>query len=165
MTIAKHLITCLVVLVLVACVEQKPTDSSKSRLPVSSDLASFRKYVNLPAEPRAVLFQTFNRSNQRVPGPTDWYLLALLTYDQSSASAITQKTKQSEPMELDADEIPHWLPDSVKTSLIKTPTGYRFPGQAYQAGSFAKSPLNDGEFVVSGDYVFLRLDCCTAKIE
>jgi len=149
---------------LVACTSQAE-GPPYVRTPASSDLQTFAKYVNLPEKPKAVTFETFYRAKpSRAPGPTDWSLMAVLTYDPAALQRIKEQGhQQKDPVMLDANEIRPWFPQAVKDTLVSSGNqGSRFASPAYQAKPFLKPPLNDGEFTVpdGSNYLFLQMDCC-----
>ncbi len=128
-------------------------------------MQAFEKYVNLPEKPTAVIFETLYRAKpSRTPGPADWSLLAVLTYDQSALPRIEDKSHdQKDPVVIDVSEIRPWFPQALRDALVRSADqGYHLPGPAYQASKFLKVPLNDGTFTVldSSGYLFLQMDCC-----
>jgi hypothetical protein len=135
------------------------------RTPASSDMQAFEKYVNLPEKPKAVTFETFYRAKpSRAPGPMDWSLMAVLTYDPAALERIKERARQQkDPVMLDSGEVRPWFPQTIKDALVSSSRqGSRFAGTAYKAKPFLKPPLNDGEFAVpdGSNYLFLQMDCC-----
>lgn len=140
------------------------------RTTASSDMQTFEKYVNLPEKPKAVTFETIYRTRPGgAPGPTDWSLIAILTYEPGALGRIKDKApRQKDPVLLDPGEVRPWFPQVVKDALVSSGSkGLYLAGTAYKAKAFLKPPLNDGEFAVPGnsDYLFLQLDCCGPNTE
>ena len=110
-------------------------------------------------------FETFYRAKPNdTPGPTDWWLMAVLTYDSATLERIKEKSHISrEAVILDASEIRSWFPQALKNALINSgDQRVRLPGPAYQANSFIKAPLNSGLFAVpfGSTCLLLQMDCC-----
>ena len=140
-----------------------------SRTRVSTDIDKLAQYVSLPARPASATWETLAMSDPQLPGPTDWYLMALLRYSKADLDSIARGAQPSnESAVLTTSEIRAWFPASLKSAF--TPTGggrLRFGGQSYRANVFYKGSLHDGYFVVepSEKAILLYLQCCTATIQ
>lgn len=139
-----------------------------TRTPVSTDIDKLARYVSFPARPASATWETLAISDPRLPGPTDWYLMALLHYSEADLDSIARGAQpSSESAALTISEIRPWFPASLKSAFI--PSGgetLRFNGQSYRANLFYKGSLHDGYFVVepSQRAILLYLQCCTATI-
>ena len=137
------------------------------RTPLSHDAGSLAEFVNLSSRPKSVLWETLNLSDPRVPGPTDWYLMALLLYGDDEVNAITRAAGQTrDPAVLEPGQMRPWFPDRLKADWTTEAGRYRFRGLTYRADSFYKGTLHDGYFVAAPNEreILLVLQCCTARI-
>ena len=131
---------------------------------VSSDVEALGKLITLPVRPVSAVWrrQVRGTPNSGIPGPTDWQLEALLTFDEDDAAHLTEEAKKSEkPRDIGSIEGIDWLPDEVRQSFEAAPNSskYRVKGDAYAAGAFAKPPLSQGYLIRLGErpQFFLKL--------
>jgi len=131
---------------------------------VSMDVEALSKLIKLPVRPVSVVWrrQVRGSANSRVPGPTDWHLEALLTFDTDDAEQVTDEAKKSEkPRDIGSIEGIDWLPSDAKQNFEADPntSKYKVKGEAYAADAFAKPPLSQGYLIRLGDspQFFLKL--------
>jgi len=131
---------------------------------VSTDVEALSRLITLPAPPVSAVWrrQVRGTPNSRVPGPTDWYLEALLTFDQDDAEKIAKEAKKLEKLrDIDSIEGVDWLPAETRQNLEAVPNTpkYKVKGEAYPADAFAKTPLLNGYLVRLGEspQFFLKL--------
>jgi hypothetical protein len=132
---------------------------------VSTDVEALSKIITLPARPVSVIWRRQIRgsaSDSGLPGPTDWYLEALLTFEPEDADHLTKEAKKSEKVrDIDSVEGVDWLPVEARQNFEPGPnrSKYKVKGDAYPAGAFAKTPLLNGYFIRLGEspQFFLKL--------
>ena len=123
---------------------------------VSTDVEALSKLINLPVRPVSAVWrrQVRGTANSRVPGPTDWYLEALLTFDQDDAEKLAQEAKKSEKLrDIGSIDDLDWLPSEARQNFEAEPNSskYRVKGEAYPADAFAKTPLLNGYLIRLGE--------------
>lgn len=122
----------------------------------STDIDALGRLITLPRRPTAAIWRRVRKgSNTRsdVPGPTDYELQAVLTFSNEDAENIVKEAAARErPGDVGTIKKLDWFPAEVKENLIEEPNSdeYRFKGETYDAGAFAKSPLTHGYFVRVG---------------
>lgn len=131
---------------------------------VSTDVEALSKIITLPARPVSAVWrrQVRGTADSRIPGPTDWYLEALLTFDQDDAERVTDEAKKSEkPRDIGSIESIDWLPSEARENFEADPNSskYKVKGEAHSAAAFAKPPLSQGYLIRLGDspQFFLKL--------
>ena len=131
---------------------------------VSTDVEALSRLITLPARPVSAVWrrQIRGTADSRVPGPTDWYLEALLTFDQVDADHLTDEAKKSEKLrDIDSIEGVDWLPTEARQNFEAVPNSskYKVKGDAYPADAFAKPPLSQGYLIRLGEspQFFLKL--------
>jgi hypothetical protein len=131
---------------------------------VSTDVDALSKIITLPVRPVSAVWrrQIRGTADSRVPGPTDWYLEALLTFEPDDAESLAEEAKKSEKLrDIDSIEGIDWLPEEARQNFEAVPNTpkYKVKGEAYPADAFAKTPLLSGYFVRLGDspQFFLKL--------
>lgn len=143
------------------------TACAKKKDAVSNDIDRLGKLIHLPARPASVSFETIDLSDSRALGPTDWYLMASLSYSGEQIAQITAQSKPAtEPGLLDKNEIRPWFSPALKANWIDAGAHLRSAASAYQATVFYKGTLHDGYFVAipGSNEIFLYMQCCTAFV-
>lgn len=139
------------------------TQTSKSK--VSSDVLELSKYIVLPYRPTAVLWQTAIQGNasNRVPGPTDWELTAILTFSQADVEKIVAEAALQENPYVDSVQPQEWFPPELKAYVVKDAnTGeYQLQGKVYSAIAFTKLSLRNGLLLRVGETQYLLLHLYT----
>jgi hypothetical protein len=159
-------------LALGSCQSVHKTDSTGGavyeRTPASTDIEALGKYIKFPVRPLAVAWETLSMSGQGAPGPTDWYLMAVLRYKEPDLDALAKSSESTNtPPVLDSNELRPWFPQDLKAAWTAGPGGqFQLQGPAYKASAFYKGPLHDGYFAIvpKTDELFLYIQCCTATI-
>ncbi len=131
---------------------------------VSTDVEALSKLITLPARPLSAVWrrQVRGTANSRIPGPTDWQLEALLTFDQDDAEQLMEEAKKSDkPRDIGSIETVDWLPSEARQYFESVPNSskYKVKDEAYAADAFAKPPLSQGYLVRLGPspQFFLKL--------
>jgi len=131
---------------------------------VSTDVEALNKLITLPVRPVSVVWrrQIRGAANSRVPGPTDWYLEALLTFDPDDVKRVADEAKTAEkPRDIGSIDGIDWLPSEVRQNFDAEPNSakYKVKGEVYAASAFAKPPLSQGYLVRLGEtsQFFLKL--------
>ncbi len=130
-----------------------------------SEVETLSKLINLPFHPTQVIWQVREvTSNQPESfGPTDWALLALLTFEKTHFQKILEQSPEQVNPEQSvfwkAEYIFDWFPPQLKEKLVLAGEKYRWSIHTRTAQIFAKSPLLQGYFVPLADHfqVFLFL--------
>lgn len=91
------------------------------------------------------------------PGPTDYVVVAVLTYDEPVEEAIASLGLEPRANITVGETLTEaWLPAALAEHIVATPEGYlRFEGAAYDAGPVLGSPLTAGYILVVDRYVVL----------
>lgn len=132
---------------------------------VSADVETLGKYINLPSRPIKVFWQTVDITKpSSVPGPTDWSLIAVLTFNEQDLDSILRGSVRSQQMNrpyIQEKFVLAWFPLELKKSLAssETPGFWRINQDGYEPDLFEKAPLLHGYFVRVGKTsdVFLYL--------
>src|SRR5262245_1854959 len=96
-----------------------PTANSnqKDNSVVSTSVEDLGKLVNLAERPSSVAWRkrTLGAANSSVPGPTDWQLEAVLTFDQAQAERLIEAAKKSEsPRDIGSVDSVDWVPAETR---------------------------------------------------
>ena len=123
---------------------------------MSTSVEELGKLVNLTEHPSSVVWRkrTLGAANSSVPGPTDWQLEAVLTFDQAHAQQLIEQAKKSEsPRDIGSLETVDWLPTETQQYFHQDvgSSKYKPAGEIYSASPFVKSPLTQGYLVRLGD--------------
>ncbi len=134
-----------------ACNNSNPLKNGKEKITVSKNKKELEKIISLKVfNPRSVEFvykpMGTQTENDRVPGPTDYMLQAVLYFDitdnvhRQGCSPIEQSQSSRDDFNFE------WLPDDVRKELLKDSDTTR----GYQASCFYKGVL------MHGSYYYLR---------
>jgi hypothetical protein len=131
---------------------------------VSTDVDGLAAIIRMPIRPVSVVWrrQVLGSAGSQVPGPTDWELEALLTFDQNDAERLADEARHSEkPRDIGSIDGIEWLPSEARSDFEAVPKSsrYRAKGESYVATSFAKPPLSQGHLTRLGESprFFLKL--------
>lgn len=136
------------------------SETGKSN-PASDNLEQLLDVVQLPEIPDEVVWkeETLGKSNDnRVPGPTDKKLVAVLKYTPEGAAkliSIIEKNKQPEQIEIGAES---WFPEEL-TAQAQMSGNEMLKGTAYGANQFLNIPYGSGKItrVENTNYFVLEL--------
>lgn len=110
-------------------------------------LQSWFDLTDLP-QPNSVQWIQMFRSipDEQLPGPTDYYIVAVLHYDEPVSSlGTTLKLSSYGDLYIEDDLLANWMPDNIVKAFTRTPEGYLiFNGDAYEPGAILLPPLNFG---------------------
>jgi len=134
---------------------QNMSTAERKEAEPSTDIDALNRVITLTRRPTAAIWQRAVKGSGRsdVPGPTDYELQAVLTFSEEDAESIVEEAaKRERPSDVGTIKKLDWFPAEVKENLIEEPGSdeYRFKGETYDAGAFAKSPLTHGYFVRVG---------------
>jgi hypothetical protein len=117
---------------------------------VSTDLDELARRIRLPYRPTAAQWQTarLGAASADVPGPTDWALVAVLSFAEGDAEKLMAEAgKRRRPTAIGVEPL-EWFPPELKAQLVSAPGAKgplsRVSGDAYDAADFAKPPLSAG---------------------
>lgn len=123
----KNLIAIAAATLLIASCNEK---DNKTETVTSKDIAKLKKHLNLkPAQPDSVQYKLTinNNSFGTVPGPSDYYLEAVLYYNDSIFKRIKEEYHN---VDYNAPGFKKetfdfkWLPESIKNELNTSPENY-----------------------------------------
>jgi hypothetical protein len=116
----------------------------------STDVDELAKRIRLPYRPAAAQWQAarLGGASADVPGPTDWALIAVLTFAEEDAEKLMAEAgKRRRPTSIGVEPL-GWFPPELKAQLVTAPGAkgpmVRVSGDAYDAADFAKPPLSAG---------------------
>lgn len=137
-------------------------NSPENKNDIETDIDELAKNINLPVRPSEAIWKKTKKDNEqgRIPGPNDYYLIAVLKYSDSEIEDLKEKTGQNkEEFTRGIDELQDWFPEEVK-KLAKDIDGENLlPIEKYDAGAFVKSPYSKGTLsrVEGSNYFVLNL--------
>ena len=120
----------------------------------STDLVALSRHVELPEAPRRAVFALIPMgTGGGFIGPTDYTLIALLTYDESATQRLKAKvTRVNRPTHTGyLPERPTWFPQSLLAQLKRCYSGWCIDGEEYAAENFLKGGFVTGSFIVTED--------------
>lgn len=137
------------------CQSKEVASGVSNTMEISNDIEKVREYINLPNQPTRILWKVEDITMpSTLPGPTDWALIAILTFDHQTvdniieSSTISQQNRRPEIPEKYVELFPEELKNKLKPSEN---TGFFVTNQpGYAPDIFAKSPLRHGYFVRLG---------------
>jgi len=148
------------ILALVSC------QSAKSNAPeYSTDLQKLERLVTLNPAPSDVFWQVIEKGSRKGQlGPSDWAIVAILQYDESTMKKLQATVREIDPLPdifLEKDFIQVWFQEPVKNCFVQDSNSdyYIITVPAYPPELFAKSPLLHGYFFIvpRENLVFLYL--------
>lgn len=161
-----HLATLLLILfaLLAACQSSDDSaDAPPTPLPPSADMAALAERITLPYEPESVVWQVQQQGVSGL-GPTDFSLVAVLTYDEATMDQLRAQLETTEPlgaMRVEENFFKAWYPDSIRNSFTREAGSdeWVLQGSQYPPDLFAKQSLINGFFFITeeGRSIFLRL--------
>ncbi|PJF23436.1 MAG: hypothetical protein CUN56_00875 [Phototrophicales bacterium] len=151
----------MIVIILSACgLFETQRTNMMSQSTVHTDIDSLFRWFDLSRFPEPLQVQWVQKSmaqaGSELPGPTDYYVLALLTYDEPTATLATQLNLPSRQDVYVEDSLltDSWLPDEILTAFERTPENYlRYTGTAYTA--LLQPPLGYGYVLFIDHYVLI----------
>lgn len=147
-----------------ACLEFSPRQNGES-LPmntntVQTDLKEISNWFDLSNLPQPEKMQWIQRSkgiqNGQLPGPTDYYVVALLRYPQSLDDSVKMLFMERGDTYIEESLLEDWMPSKITESFIRTPEGYlKFNGVGYEPGEILLFPLSSGYILFIEEYIFI----------
>ncbi|MCU0496493.1 MAG: hypothetical protein MUF87_03970 [Anaerolineae bacterium] len=126
------------------------------------DASILANYLDLTAFPtsKAVLWQqyTMGTNTSNVPGPTDYYIVAILEFDQSTEPLLTSLGLAVERtgVYLAPSFIREWFPSEIINAFESDTDGNLvLQTTAYQALPILKSPFSYGYIFAVGNYLYI----------
>lgn len=135
-------------------------NTNPANLPAKDDVSELLTIVRLPEVPEEVVWreEPLGKVNDRVPGPDDKKLIAVLKYDQETAAKLIaqiEKNKQPEPAEVGAE---NWFPEEL-IAQSQVSGNEMLKGTTYAANDFFNMPYGNGKItrVENTNYFVLEL--------
>jgi len=119
----------------------------------NTDVKQLRKFIQLPKEPVTVKWQSGDvvaTSDQSVPGPKDWGLVAVLEFkpnDISELIVLSNVKEQSRAASLPENFMWDWVEQVLDAKSKKINNFYKIDGAARNADIFVRTPLLNGYWV------------------
>lgn len=132
-------------------------NSPENKDVINSDIDELAKNINLPVRPIEAVWtkKTLGNPESRVPGPTDYLLVAVLKYDDAGIETLKAKIVQSDTVKGVA-EIQGWFPADLKNLARDFDNEKLLSGEKYDAKSFARPPYLNGTLLrVNGSNYFV----------
>lgn len=128
---------------------------------VQTDFNELARWLDMSSLPQPEQVQWGQRIrgtlDSNLPSPTDYYIVALLTYSQSEQDKIEHISliKRGE-VYVEDSFIEDWMPSKIQDAFVRTSEGYlKFDGTAYDIGEIARSPLSSGYILFIENYVLI----------
>ena len=131
-------------------------NSPENKDVISKDIDELAKNINLPVRPAEAVWQkkTLGNAESRVPGPTDYLLVAVLKYDDADIEKVTGQS--TEKTVKSVGEIQDWFPEDLKSLAQDFDNEKLLSGEKYDAKSFARAPYLNGTLLrVNGSNYFV----------
>lgn len=132
-------------------------NSPENKENISRDIDELAKNINLPVRPSEAVWKkkALGNPESRVPGPTDYLLVAVLKYDDAGIETLKAKIGQNETVKGIA-EIQDWFPEDLKNLARDFDNEKLLSGEKYDAKSFARPPYLNGTLLrVNGANYFV----------
>lgn len=143
---------------LIGCQSAPPVLSDTAR----QDLQILAGYVDLTPfpTPQTVLWQQYARgmNTSNLPGPTDYYIVAILEFDQPVEPLLTELglAVDRTGVYLAPDFMHEWFPSEIVDAFQADADGNLvLQTTAYQAMPILKSPLSYGYVFAVGNYLYI----------
>lgn len=123
---------------------------------ISKDIDELAENINLPVRPAEAVWQkkTLGNPESRVPGPTDYLLVAVLKYDDADIEKVTGQS--TEKAVKGVGEIQDWFPEDLKSRAQDFDNEKLLSGEKCDAKSFARAPFLNGTLLrVNGSNYFI----------
>jgi hypothetical protein len=136
------------------------TNTNSANNPAKDDVSELLTIIRLPEVPEEVVWreEPLGKTNDRVPGPTDRKLVAVLKYDAETAAKLVaqiEKSKQPEQAEIGAE---NWFPEEL-IAQSQVSGNEMLKGTTYGANDFFNMPYGNGKItrVENTNYFVLEL--------
>ncbi|RYX83278.1 hypothetical protein EON83_15560 [bacterium] len=129
-----------------------PTNKAATPLPttkpspalLSPDLKELRRYITVPRNPVAVIWE-YKQIGDGIMGPSDSQILAVIQYPPADANAIEQTLRKSGTPSKGEVALQSWFPrDLYKKSVRTSGRGMVLHGTKFDATPFARQSLQNG---------------------
>jgi hypothetical protein len=96
-------------------------------------------------------------SSDRLPGPADYYVIAILKYTGPLADLVTQLSLSPRgDVYVEDSLLESWLPNVIVDRFVRTPEGYlKFDGTAYTPNALLVPPLSYGYILIVENYMLV----------
>lgn len=154
----------LISLALSNCAPSGQPKSAPEAATPQSDLAALGRLIRLEEQPISAQWLTESLAPARALslGPSDWQLIALLTYDEAALSQLKERlAPQKTPSRLHVrpDFVREWFPQALRAHF--QPDGATgnliWQGARYQPTPFLKPPLGAGFVLIAEPYILIVL--------
>lgn len=144
-----------------ACKGSRPTPPTMTPthpIEIKHDLDAIKKKLGAGVPVVSARWYEMARGKaDRVPGPTDTIVYALLTFDKTGWQELDKfSLRRTGTVELPADIAQQLLPPTVHT-IASDSSGVVIQGQLYDASSFGNIWYDAGKALQLGDALFLSL--------
>lgn len=136
------------------------SNTNVANSPAKDDVSELLTIVRLPEVPEEVVWreEPLGKTGDRVPGPNDRKLVAVLQYDAETAAKLVaqiEKNKQPEAAEIGAE---NWFPEEL-IAQSQVSGNEMLKGTAYGANDFFNMPYGNGKItrVENTNYFVLEL--------
>ena len=131
---------------------------------VQSDVSRLGELIQLPYAPSSARWLVVQKGEEDSGlGPTDWVLMAVLTFNAQDTATLRQETAALEPLgslKVEPGFLREWFPSDVTAAFVAE-AGSELLTLAlprFEARIFAKAPLLSGYFLVTNEgTVFLYM--------
>lgn len=135
-------------------------NTNTANIPAKDDVSELLTIIRLPEVPEEVVWreEPLGKTDDRVPGPNDRKLIAVLKYDAETATKLVaqiEKNKNSEPAEIGAES---WFPEEL-IAQTQISGNEMLKGTTYGANDFFNMPYGNGKIsrVENTNYFILEL--------
>lgn len=128
-----------------------------------SDLTALAKLIRLDWQPLSAQWLTESLPlESSALGPSDWRLVALLTYDEATLGQLKQALiplRVSQMLQVRPDFIRAWFPEPIRARFQPDPStgNLLWQGERYQPAPFLKPPLLTGFVLIAKPHVLIVL--------
>ncbi len=142
---------------------EQPKSAPEAATP-QSDLTALSRLIRLEEQPISAqwLTESLASADAASLGPSDWQLIALLTYDEAALSSLKARlAPQKTPSRLHVrpNFVREWFPEALQARFQPdAATGNLiWQGERYQPTPFLKPPLGAGFVLIAEPYVLIVL--------
>lgn len=118
--------------------EKKPDISEPSK-----DIEKLAEAINLKFKPSEAVWhaKTLGNPDNRVPGPTDHQLIAVMKFNADDEQKFVESLKKDPEMKIGNTDIKEWFPDDLKA--LKNEEN-KIIGEKFSADDFLRPPYSNG---------------------
>lgn len=136
------------------------SNTNSENAPAKDDVSELLTIVRLPELPEEVVWREENagRADNRVPGPTDRKLVAVLKYDAETAAKLVAQIEKNKKPESAEIGVEGWFPEEL-TAQSQISGNEMLKGTTYGANDFFNMPYGNGKItrIENTNYFVLEL--------